>query len=177
MIGRDLSRTLARIPKPIRARLRIYRPAYLAVSDNLEVLRGERDALTPPRRIMYGVGGDDDYKTYELIGRTERRFLVEKAGLKSTHNLLDVGCGLGRVAAQLTSYLDPHVKYEGLDIVPAAIGAREQSVHDMRTFGSPWLTFTTVNTTLMESSRHLITVFPIWTDRSISCCSSLSLRI
>jgi len=46
---------------------------------------------------------------------------IENGGLRPDHNILDVGCGIGRVAIPLTKFLSPTAKYEGLDIVPHGI--------------------------------------------------------
>ncbi len=70
---------------------------------------------------MHAVGGESDYQTYQDIGKTYRAFLTEIAGLKPTHDFLDVGCGPGRAAMQLTTYLRAETRYEGLDIVPKEI--------------------------------------------------------
>lgn len=41
--------------------------------------------------------------------------------LRSTDRVLDVGCGIGRVARSLTRYLDTNASYDGFDIVLPAI--------------------------------------------------------
>jgi len=43
--------------------------------------------------------------------------LVQRAGLKPGEDVLDVGCGTGRVAYVLTYYMDARARYEGFDVV------------------------------------------------------------
>jgi SAM-dependent methyltransferase len=57
---------------------------------------------------------------FHASGAEFRDFLVWH-GLKPDHRVLDVGCGLGRVAVALTGYLGPAGAYEGFDIMPVAI--------------------------------------------------------
>lgn len=45
------------------------------------------------------------------------RYFIQLADLKSHHNVLDVGCGVGRMAYMLAHYLKPEARYEGFDIL------------------------------------------------------------
>ena len=47
------------------------------------------------------------------------QYFVQLGGLKPDENVLDVGCGIGRMAVPLTKYLKG--VYEGFDIGPEAI--------------------------------------------------------
>jgi SAM-dependent methyltransferase len=64
------------------------------------------------------VGSVDNF---EASGELLVRRLIEVAGLTPTSRVLDIGCGIGRLAVALTPYLDPQARYEGLDIVPSGI--------------------------------------------------------
>jgi SAM-dependent methyltransferase len=75
-----------------------------------------RDSLTPPRSLIFIGGGD-----FREIGREFTRYFIDLAGLKPQDRVLDVGCGIGRMAVPLTSYLDPEVEYWGFDIVREGI--------------------------------------------------------
>jgi SAM-dependent methyltransferase len=47
--------------------------------------------------------------------------LVEAAGLEPDERVLDVGCGIGRVARPLAGYLGPGGSYAGFDVSRAAV--------------------------------------------------------
>jgi len=62
--------------------------------------------------------GDGDYLA---IGTEFLGHFVELGGLQDRERVLDVGCGIGRMAVPLTQYLDPAVaRYVGVD--PASAG-------------------------------------------------------
>jgi ubiquinone/menaquinone biosynthesis C-methylase UbiE len=58
------------------------------------------------------VGGHD----FKLIGDVFKRHFIDLVNLQPDHKVLDVGCGVGRVAVALTSFLSPESEYWGLDI-------------------------------------------------------------
>jgi SAM-dependent methyltransferase len=58
---------------------------------------------------------------YEAIGREFFDHFVHFGGLKPHHRVLDVGCGIGRMARPLTEYLNPSGSYEGFDVVGASV--------------------------------------------------------
>ncbi len=67
---------------------------------------------TPPAALRAGVGGSDFWKTgFELVA-----LLTKHARLRNDDRVLDVGCGLGRVAYLLSAVLDEG-SYCGLEIV------------------------------------------------------------
>jgi SAM-dependent methyltransferase len=75
--------------------------------------------MVPPTSKIFtggvGVGG---------FGRSGDRLvnqLAEFADIKPDSRILDIGCGIGRLAVPLTRYLDGAGSYEGLDIVPSGI--------------------------------------------------------
>ncbi len=73
--------------------------------------------LTPPQGAGYTVGGGDFHK----IGQHFRQHFIKLGGLQPHHQVLDVGCGTGRMAVPLTSYLDRQGAYWGFDITPVGI--------------------------------------------------------
>lgn len=59
---------------------------------------------------MIGVGFLD-------VSREFLTHFIELADLRSTDDVLDVGCGVGRMAYMLAHYLKPEARYEGFDII------------------------------------------------------------
>jgi len=71
----------------------------------------------PPEDLRVGVGDGDYYRVgEELVGR-----LKELAGLGPASHVLDIGCGLGRVAWPLARELGPDGSYDGFDAARAYI--------------------------------------------------------
>lgn len=101
------------IPTTFKAPLRAARDAAL---DGVDLLR-KHDADHPPRPLQRLVG-DGDFKA---VGEGLLRELQVHTSLKPDDAVLDVGCGIGRVAAPLTRYLNSKALYEGFDIMPKAI--------------------------------------------------------
>lgn len=101
------------IPSSFRPVLRRF---YHLCLDTLDIIRRRRDSLTAPRSISC-IGAGDSVKIREEF----LRYFVEFGGLKPEHQVLDVGCGTGRIAAALLPYLDKNGSYDGFDIVKAGI--------------------------------------------------------
>lgn len=81
-------------------------------------------ALPRPPAGMHDVGDGD----FDAIGREFLWNLMQHAGLQPGHRVLDIGCGVGRLAIPLTAFLDPGKgRYIGFDVAAEAIGwcARE----------------------------------------------------
>ncbi len=76
-----------------------------------------RRFLTPPQGAGYTVGGGD----FHAIGEHFRQHFIVLGGLQPHHRVLDVGCGTGRMAVPLTSYLNHQGEYWGFDITQAGI--------------------------------------------------------
>ena len=70
----------------------------------------------PPEELR-NVGEGD----FEQIGNVLVSLLVSAGGLRPDCRVLDMGCGIGRVAIPLTRYLTPSAAYEGFDVVPSSI--------------------------------------------------------
>lgn len=72
--------------------------------------------MIPPRRLDF-VGGTN----YRGVGLEFRDLFVRYGGLKPEHRVLDVGSGIGRMAAPLTGYLAATGEYQGFDIVKKGV--------------------------------------------------------
>jgi ubiquinone/menaquinone biosynthesis C-methylase UbiE len=108
------STLLPLIPRPIRW---VLRKVYFLPLDMVERVTGERDELVPRRGANF-TGSADGFR------RTGTRLvqqLVDLAGLTPRDHVLDIGCGVGRLAVALIDYLEAPGSYKGLDIVPSGI--------------------------------------------------------
>lgn len=75
----------------------------------------------PPADLIEYVGSGTSLETFEHIGQHFLGHFVELGGLKPHHRVLDVGCGIGRIARPLAAYLNAQGSYEGIDIVQTGI--------------------------------------------------------
>jgi SAM-dependent methyltransferase len=73
------------------------------------------DPLVPPRGLQ-AVGAGD----FESVGRDFLR-LFREAGLRPSDRVLDVGCGVGRMAVPLAGFLDGPGSYDGFDVSRADV--------------------------------------------------------
>src|SRR5258706_15000083 len=64
-----------------------------ALLRRLQIARGERGELTPPRRLIAAIGGGD----FEKVGDNLLGLLVDLGRLRASDRVLDVGCGSGRM--------------------------------------------------------------------------------
>jgi SAM-dependent methyltransferase len=109
--------------QPILGRLkelrwrRAYRTVKAALWDAWDWVRGKRDPLVPPRYRRYpGWRG-------AVTGMVSGRWVLaafDAGELTPDGRVLDIGCGPGRIAAQLTRQLEAG-SYEGFDIEPRSI--------------------------------------------------------
>lgn len=90
----------------------------LRALDARDRLSGRHDPLVPPRRLQFVGRGDFAATGDEFLG-----YFRELAGLRPDERVLDVGCGIGRMARPLARYLDPAAgRYEGFDVDRRGIG-------------------------------------------------------
>jgi SAM-dependent methyltransferase len=108
------STVLPMLPRSLRWTLR---KAYFLPADLMERFLGQRDDMVPPKASIFTGTVDEFRRSGEVL--VDR--LVRYAGLTSASRVVDIGCGMGRLAAALTRYLGPEGSYRGLDIVPAGI--------------------------------------------------------
>jgi SAM-dependent methyltransferase len=84
-----------------------------------------RGPLAPPEDLMF-VGGDA--RDFAAIGQAFVRDFVDAGGLRPQDAVLDVGCGVGRIAIPLTAYLDASGRYEGFDIVARGVAWCQENI-------------------------------------------------
>ena len=96
----------------------LFRSVVFGPIDAAERLSGRRPELVPPRRLNHvGFRGD-----FVASGQRWRQRLIEDYGLRPDDDVVDIGCGVGKVAVALTDYLEPGGgSYEGFDVVPRGI--------------------------------------------------------
>ena len=70
----------------------------------------------PPRGMVFIGAGNFMEQGRHLLG-----LVITYAGLEPEGRILDIGCGIGRLAAPLTGYLATNGRYEGFDIVKQGI--------------------------------------------------------
>jgi ubiquinone/menaquinone biosynthesis C-methylase UbiE len=90
-------------------------PLYVRAMD-LSDMAARRREMIPPRTMNFV--GDGDYKA---VGLEFRNLFTQYGGLKPDDQVLDVGCGLGRMANPLTDYLSARGEYVGFDIVKKGV--------------------------------------------------------
>ncbi len=117
------------IPRSVRWNLR---KLYFRFADLVESPLDEADDLIPPKSLIF-VGTVD----FKEGGRHGIERLVRMGVITPDSRVLDIGCGIGRLAIPLTSYLQGGT-YDGLDIVPSGIEWCNE--HIARTY--PNFTFT-----------------------------------
>jgi SAM-dependent methyltransferase len=91
----------------------ILRKMYLAPVDLADRLLGRSDPRLPPKSERF-TGGVNDFAA---SGRLDLEDLKKVAEVCPSSRILEVGCGVGRVAAAMPDFLDANGSYEGFDIV------------------------------------------------------------
>lgn len=76
----------------------------------------QQEELIPPKKLISFVGGGN----FKGIGEVFLKQFIGPCKLKPDENVLDIGCGCGRIAIPLTRYLKDGM-YEGFDIDRKAI--------------------------------------------------------
>jgi len=83
--------------------------------------RGYKSIRYPPTHIRRMVQDNDSVFGYGATGAQFAAYLKLLTGLKPHHNVLDIGCGGGRIASFLAHYLKAPGSFYGLDVVPELI--------------------------------------------------------
>lgn len=84
--------------------------------DFYETLFQKRDPMIPLRGMIFIGSGDFKKQGDHLL-----ELVIKYADLKPDGRILDIGCGIGRLAVPLTRYLNANAHYEGFDIVKMGI--------------------------------------------------------
>lgn len=81
--------------------------------------------LIPPQQRNQSGSGEDDFLEMGLI----LLWNLVNQGFKPSDSVLDIGCGIGRMALPATQYLNQHGKYFGIDINLSAISWCHEYIH------------------------------------------------
>ena len=92
------------------------RRAYFLPIDLWNSIIGKRDKMIPPQGLIFVGSGD-----FKKIGEHYLAVFIEHCGLLPEHHVLDIGCGIGRIAIPLTNFLNNQGSYDGFDIVEKGI--------------------------------------------------------
>jgi ubiquinone/menaquinone biosynthesis C-methylase UbiE len=88
---------------------------YLPI-DVIDRLRRDKDSMIPPKSMTFVGSGD-----FKKIGEEFKKYFIDLANLQPSDRVLDVGCGIGRMAIPLTEYISKEGEYWGFDIVKKGI--------------------------------------------------------
>jgi SAM-dependent methyltransferase len=75
----------------------------------------------PPEELRVWVGPFGDPELYQASGNRNLRSIIEHCGLEPHAQVLEVGCGCGRIATALASYLTDSGGYDGFDVAAPLI--------------------------------------------------------
>ncbi len=92
------------------------RKLYYSPIDQWESIRGKRQKYQPPRGDIYTGSGD-----FIAQGNLQCSHLFKLTKIQPTHDLLDIGSGIGRTAVRLTQFLNTDGSYEGFDVVQKGV--------------------------------------------------------
>jgi len=101
------------LPAPLRL---FARRLYYLPLDTYERITGKRPEGVPPRGKIFIGHGD-----YLKVGERYLTYFQDLAGLQPHHSVLDIGCGIGRMAVPLSHFLNEKGTYDGFDIVKSGI--------------------------------------------------------
>ncbi len=86
------------------------------------LFKGFNSMVPPPSYACIGFGN------YEAIGNEFFNYFLNLGDLKPNHQILDVGCGSGRLALPLTNYLSEEGRYYGFDIIKSEIDWAQERI-------------------------------------------------
>ncbi len=109
------------IPWRVKKALKV---AYYSVLDLKNRLMGKAQKNVPPKKMNF-VGSAN----FEQVGQEFLGHFVELGGLKQSDAVLDIGCGVGRMALPLTGYLVGG-NYTGFDIVKMGVEWCQKHIAD-----------------------------------------------
>jgi SAM-dependent methyltransferase len=147
-----------------------------ATYDELDRVRNV-DALVPPRQINPNIGFIPRRAAYaqEFIASGSRiaEMLASYADLRPAQSVLDIGCGIGRVARALTTVLQPPGQYHGFDVDPTAIAWCRRAYSPFTNFAFAYAPVGYLNVRGVAPVRGEDFIFP-YPDATIDLAFSVS---
>ena len=127
-----IRRMLSFLPPPLR---RATTGLWLDLGNLPERLR-DPIRRADPWQTIHNVGAGD----FRMSGKIIMDDLIAFGGLAPDDHVLDIGCGVGRVAMPLAAFLNPAGGYVGFDISPGPIkGCRRRFAQLRPDFRFEWL--------------------------------------
>lgn len=120
--GSDKGRYRIKIPlnpqqkQQLKNSLVIVTPLFQGKAGGIMTNVLEPSIPTPSKEYIKFVGGHFSGVAFDFLGH-----FIQRVGLEPGDSVLDVGCGVGRLAYSLAYYLSPQGKYEGFDIAEKLI--------------------------------------------------------
>jgi SAM-dependent methyltransferase len=112
------------LPSPIRDLFLAVEPSFAQGTGRKSFWHSVASSLPdPPQAHMTLIGDGFREAAFEFLD-----YFVDKCGLSPTDNVLDVGCGVGRMTYALVTYLESSARYEGFDIIPDLIAWAQQEI-------------------------------------------------
>jgi SAM-dependent methyltransferase len=99
------------------------RKIYYFPQDMAALLTKTKSGLRPPRSLI--TVGDGPFHE---IGREFLGYFIRFGKLQPGERVLEIGCGSGRMAIPLTSYLDAKGSYEGFDVARAEVSWCDKNI-------------------------------------------------
>lgn len=113
---------------------RLVRRWFFLPADLFDLLLNRQTPLVPPKGRIFTGQGD-----FVETGNTFLKNFIDTCSLQPHHHILDVGCGIGRVARPLAGFLDHRGRYEGFDIVQEGIDWCKKHYMDYPNFSFRYL--------------------------------------
>jgi len=89
---------------------KLYRIFYDS-ADSINFSNKRNNEIIYPKGKLFVGGGD-----FEKVGNEFFQYFKEFCNLQPNHKILDVGCGMGRMAIPLLNFLENNGSYEGFDV-------------------------------------------------------------
>jgi SAM-dependent methyltransferase len=123
LVRRYLPPSLQSLLRRAYYRSPLARKIYYFPQDMAALLTKTKSVLRPPRSLI--TVGDGPF---EEIGREFLGYFIRLGGLRPGERVLEIGCGSGRMAIPLTSYLDAKGSYDGFDVARAEVSWCDRNI-------------------------------------------------